>query len=77
MKLAAACRKVSRRATVAWRKSNILRNSTQVKCGPRHELAADKKMTSCANVTQHKRLGLQGDQLESRTSPHKDLPKKV
>jgi hypothetical protein len=33
-KLAAACRKVSRHATVAWRKRNILRKSwTQRSCG--------------------------------------------
>jgi hypothetical protein len=35
-KLAAACRKVSRHATVAWRKRNIFRKSwTQANCGPR------------------------------------------
>jgi hypothetical protein len=32
-KLAAACRKVSRHATVAWRKRNIRRNETQEYCG--------------------------------------------
>jgi hypothetical protein len=40
-KLAAACRKVSRRATVAWRKKNILRKSwTQGSCGLRKEVTA-------------------------------------
>jgi hypothetical protein len=37
-KLAAACRKVSRRATVAWRKRNIFRKSwTYEICGPQPE----------------------------------------
>jgi hypothetical protein len=49
-KLAAACRKVSRRATVAWRKRNIFRKSwTQTNCGPRKEVtAAEMKVTRCA-----------------------------
>jgi hypothetical protein len=37
---------------------------------------ADKKMTRCANMAQRKRLKLQGDQFESRTSPHMDVSKK-
>jgi hypothetical protein len=46
-KLAAACRKVSSCATVAWRKRNLFRkNSTQGKYGPRKRLtAAGIKMT--------------------------------
>jgi hypothetical protein len=40
-KLAAACRKVSRRAKVAWRKRNIIRKiRTLEKCGRRKEFAA-------------------------------------
>jgi hypothetical protein len=43
-KLAAACRKVSRRAGVAWCKINVFRKIlTQGNCEPRHELASDKK----------------------------------
>jgi hypothetical protein len=38
---------------------------------------ADKKMNCCANVALCKRLRLQGDQLESCTSPHKDMSKKA
>jgi hypothetical protein len=50
-KLAAACRKVSRRATVAWRKRNIFRKSwTQANCGPRQVLAAGRNMTHRAGV---------------------------
>jgi hypothetical protein len=50
-KLAAACRKVSRHATVAWRKRNIFRISwTQAICGPRQELAAGRNMTRRAGV---------------------------
>jgi hypothetical protein len=51
--LAAACRKVSRRATVAWRKRNIFRKSrTQGNCGPRQELAAGRNMTRRAGMAQ-------------------------
>jgi hypothetical protein len=40
-KLAAACRKVSRRAAVAWRRRNIFWDiRTQGNCGPRQELGA-------------------------------------
>jgi hypothetical protein len=48
--LAAACRKVSRCATVAWRKRNIFRKSrTQANCGLRKEVtAAGMKVTHCA-----------------------------
>jgi hypothetical protein len=46
-KLAAACRKVFRRAKVAWRKRNLVRKiRTQGDCGPRKELAiARRKIT--------------------------------
>jgi hypothetical protein len=49
-KLAAACRKLSRRATVAWRKNNILRKSwTQESCGLRKEVtAAGVTIARCA-----------------------------
>jgi hypothetical protein len=43
-KLATACRKVSRRATAAWRKRNVFRKyRTQGNCDPRQELAAGRK----------------------------------
>jgi hypothetical protein len=48
-KLAAACRKASRRATVAWCKRNVFRKSwTHGNCGPRKVAAARKKVTHCA-----------------------------
>jgi hypothetical protein len=49
-KLAAACKKVSRRATVAWRRRNILRKSwTRRSCGLRKEVtAAGMRITRCA-----------------------------
>jgi hypothetical protein len=61
-KLAAACRKMSCHAAVAWRKRNILRNIwTKGNCGPQKELAAaGRKMTHCAKVAQRKGHGLQG-----------------
>ena len=37
---------------------------------------ADKKMTCCASVAQHKRLRPQEDHSESLTSPHKDVSKR-
>jgi hypothetical protein len=50
-KLAEACRKVSRRATVAWRKRNIFRKTlTQANCGPRQELATGRNITRRAGV---------------------------
>jgi hypothetical protein len=53
--LAAACRKVSRRATVAWRKRNIFRKSTtQENWGSRDEVATDRNMTRRAGVTRRK-----------------------
>jgi hypothetical protein len=53
-KLVAACRKVSRRAAVAWRRRNIFRNlRTQGNCGPRKELAAAGKMLAhCTGIAQ-------------------------
>jgi hypothetical protein len=49
-KLAAACRKASRRKTVAWCKRNIFRKYwTHENCGPRKDVtAAGKKVTRCA-----------------------------
>jgi hypothetical protein len=49
-KLAAACRKASRHATVAYRKRNVFRISwTHENCGPRKEVTtAGKKVTRCA-----------------------------
>jgi hypothetical protein len=48
-------RKLTRRATVSWRKRNIFRKSmTQGKCGPRDEFAADRNMTCRAGVTRRK-----------------------
>jgi hypothetical protein len=49
-KLAAACRKASCRATVAWRKRNVFRKSwTHGNCGLRKEVtAAGKKVIRCA-----------------------------
>jgi hypothetical protein len=49
-KLAAVCRKASRRATVAWRKRNVFRKSwTHENCGLRKEVTAfRKKVTRCA-----------------------------
>jgi hypothetical protein len=51
-KLAAACRKMSRRSAVARRKWNLFRKiGTQAKCGPRKRLtAAGIKMTRHARV---------------------------
>jgi hypothetical protein len=46
-KLAAACRKVSRRATVAWLKRNVFRKSwTCGYCGLRKEVTASRKMVT-------------------------------
>jgi hypothetical protein len=49
-KLAAACRKVSRHATVAWRKRNVFRkSSTNRNCELRKDVTtARRKITRCA-----------------------------
>jgi hypothetical protein len=51
-KLAAACKKITRRATVAWRKRNVLRKIvTQGNCEPRSTLTASGIM-----MTRHARM---------------------
>jgi hypothetical protein len=53
-KLAAACKKITHRATVAWRKRNVLRKTvTQGNCGPRSTLTAAGIM-----MTRHARVAL-------------------
>lgn len=68
-KLAAACRKVSRHAAVAWRKRNLSRNiRTQRNHGPRKELAAAVgKTTRCARVAQLKVPRPQGHSNEGQS----------
>jgi hypothetical protein len=60
-KLAAACRRVSRRARVAWRKRNFLRKiGTQENCGLAKEFAATGiRTTRCAKVAQSREHKLQ------------------
>jgi hypothetical protein len=55
-KLAAVCRKVSRCATVAWRKRKLVRMiRIQENCEPRKEWAvAHREMTHRAKVARHK-----------------------
>jgi hypothetical protein len=68
-------RKMSRCPTVARCMRDIVRkNLTQGASGfPRKRLVmANKTITRCASMAEHKRFRRQGDQLESRTSPHKD-----
>jgi hypothetical protein len=64
-KLAAACRKVSCRARVAWRKRNLIRKIwTLEKCGWRKEFAATRRMIHCAKVAQRKGLSYEGPLVE-------------
>jgi hypothetical protein len=51
-KSAAACRKVSRRAIVVWRKRNLIRKIRSLeKCGQQKDFAATRiRMTRCAIV---------------------------
>jgi hypothetical protein len=54
-KSAAACRKVSRRAKVAWRKRNIRKIRKLEKCGRRENFAAARiRKTHCAKVARRK-----------------------
>jgi hypothetical protein len=66
MQLAAACRKVYRRATVAWRKRIIFRkSSTQRNCRPRKKVtAAGIKITRCAG---HRRMEKKEGNAEQET----------
>jgi hypothetical protein len=65
----AAARKVSRRAKVAWRKSNLFRNvQTQRKCRPRKELGTGKRLTHHAEVARRKEYGLQ-TQVKDNSAP--------
>jgi hypothetical protein len=62
-------RKMSRRATVARRKRDIVRENLAQGAGgfPKKRLVmADKKTTRCASMAEHKRLRPQRDQLEPR-----------
>jgi hypothetical protein len=65
-KLTAACRKVFRRATVAWRKINVFRKIlTHGNCGLRKAVtAAGMKITRCAG---HRRKGQNKDDVERET----------
>jgi hypothetical protein len=64
--LAATCRKVSRRATVAWRRRNILRKFwTRRSCRLRKEVAAARvRITRCSG---HRRKGRNKDGVERET----------
>jgi hypothetical protein len=71
---------MSCRATVAQRNRDIMeKNLTQGIGGFSRKwlVMSNKKMNCCANVTQRKRLRLQGDHLESHTSPHKDASERT
>jgi hypothetical protein len=65
-KLAAACRKVSRHAAVAWRKINVFRKIvTHGYCGLRKEVtAAGMEITCCAG---HRSKGQNKDDVERET----------
>jgi hypothetical protein len=65
-KLAADCRKVSRHATVAWRKRKLFRKSgTQEFCGQRKELtAAGIRKIPCAQVVRRNRRSDEGPSVE-------------
>jgi hypothetical protein len=68
-KLAAACRKVSRHATVAWLKRNLFRRSgNQEFCGQRKELtAAGIRKIPCAQVVRRKKRSHEGPSVEQGT----------
>jgi hypothetical protein len=65
-KSAAACRKVSRNAKVAWGKRNLIRKiQTLEKCGQRMEFAAARiRINRCAKVARCKGCGYEGPSVE-------------
>jgi hypothetical protein len=80
-KLAATCRKVSHRATVAWRKRNIFRKiRTQGNCGPQKGLAAaGRKIILCAKVSRrkgHRRKERHKDDVAPRSTKGRTLEKR-
>jgi hypothetical protein len=64
--LAAACRKVSRRAKVAWRKRNLFKKIRILeKCVRREEFAAARiKTTRCAKVARRTERSYEGPSVE-------------
>jgi hypothetical protein len=71
-KLAAACRNVSRRATVAWRKRSIFRDIlTHENCGLQKEVTASRrKITRCVghrHIAQNKTMSHQEARKEGRS----------
>jgi hypothetical protein len=57
----------------------VRKNLTQGASGfPRKRLVmANKTITRCASMAEHKRFRPQGDQLEPHTSPHKDASERT
>jgi hypothetical protein len=65
-KSAAACRKVSRCARVAWHRKSVVRNiGTQENCGPHKEFAtAGIRATCCAKVARRKGRSHEGPSVQ-------------
>jgi hypothetical protein len=74
-KLAAACRKVSRHATVAWRKRNLIRRSeTRGYCGSRKVMTvADRRTCPHATVSWRKIKLTRNIQLRENHESSKDV----
>jgi hypothetical protein len=72
-KSAAACRKVSRRAKLEWRKRNLIRKiRTLEKCGRRKELTAARiRTTRCAKVARRKGHSYEGPSIEQERGKNK------
>jgi hypothetical protein len=75
-KLVAACRKVSCRAAVAWRKRNLSRKiRIQVNCGPRQKLDPSRMiMNFCTGVAQRKE---QGRKRQTRNQVERETQKRL
>jgi hypothetical protein len=64
-KSTAACRKVSCRAKVAWRKRNLFRKIRVLeKCGRRKEFVTGIRTARCVKVVQHKERTHEGPSVE-------------
>jgi hypothetical protein len=73
-------RKMSRRATVARRKRDTVRKNLAQGAGGfqrKRLVMADKKITRCVSMAEHKRFRPQGDQSAPRTSLRKDVLEKA
>jgi hypothetical protein len=78
-RLAAACRKVSRHATVTWRQRNLIRQIwTEVNCGPQSTLAAaGRRMPAVQKWHEAQNTGYRSKKITLHRKPGKDERRRI